>query len=239
MKKGWRYWSRFFHKWLSVIIGAQVFLWFLSGTVMSFLPIEEVRGKHLVKEDLQKNLKLDVLLPLSRIKTASPEFVELKTRINEPIYIFQYRSSKEIYSAITGEIIPSLTENEISEIVGKRLNANTPPVEVSKQTSDTREFKGDLPVWRLDYEYPETFSVYASPLTGDILAIRNNKWRIFDFFWMLHIMDYVNRENINSPWLVVLAGLSLLLTISGFFLILATFRKRNIRKKIILEQNSL
>lgn len=231
MKKGWRYWSRFFHKWLSLIIGAQVFLWFLSGTVMSFLPIEQVRGKHLVKEISHTDLKLSGLVPLSEINAGSPiSSVELKTRINEPVYIFNYESSKEIYRATTGERIPSLTENEISELVGKRLNTTAPPVEVSLRTSDTREFKGELPVWRLDYEYPETFSVYASPLTGDILAVRNNKWRIFDFFWMLHIMDYVTRENINSPWLVVLAGLSLFLTVSGFFLLWATFRKRNTYK---------
>lgn len=231
MKKGWRYWSRFFHKWLSLLLGAQVFLWFLSGTVMSFLPIEQVRGKHLLKETSQSNFELGGLFSLSKIDTGSPiSSVELKARINEPIYIFHYESSKEIYSATTGERIPSLTEYEISELVGKRLNTTAPPVEVSLRTSETREFKGELPVWRLDYEYPETFSIYASPLSGDILAIRNDKWRIFDFFWMLHIMDYVTRENINSPWLVVLAGLSLFLTVTGFFLIWATFRKRNTHK---------
>ncbi len=231
MKKGWRYWSRFFHKWLSIILGAQVFLWFLSGTVMSFLPIEQVRGKHLIKEDPLTNFKLDGLFPLSAIKTRNPILsLELKTRLSDPVYIFHYKSSKEIYNATTGEKIQSLTENEISALIGKRLKVNTHPIEVSLRTTATREFGGDLPAWRLDYDHPETFSIYASPLTGDILAIRNSKWRVFDFFWMLHIMDYSTRENINTPWLVALAGLSLLLTVTGFFLIWATFRRRNIRK---------
>ena len=30
------------HKWLALIIGAQLLIWFTSGVIMSFLPIEKV-----------------------------------------------------------------------------------------------------------------------------------------------------------------------------------------------------
>ena len=33
------------HKWLSLIIGIQLLLWFASGALMSFLPIDKVRGE--------------------------------------------------------------------------------------------------------------------------------------------------------------------------------------------------
>ena len=36
------------HKWLAIIIGAQLLLWFASGALMSFLPIDRVHGDHLV-----------------------------------------------------------------------------------------------------------------------------------------------------------------------------------------------
>lgn len=39
------------HKWLALIIGAQLLIWFASGAFMSFLPIEKVHGGHLVARD--------------------------------------------------------------------------------------------------------------------------------------------------------------------------------------------
>jgi len=39
------------HRWLSLIIGVQLLLWFSSGLLMSVLPIERVRGEHLVTRD--------------------------------------------------------------------------------------------------------------------------------------------------------------------------------------------
>ena len=36
------------HKWLALFIGAQLLIWFASGALMSFLPIDKVRGEHLV-----------------------------------------------------------------------------------------------------------------------------------------------------------------------------------------------
>ncbi len=36
------------HKWLAIVVGAQLLLWFASGALMSFLPIDRVHGDHLV-----------------------------------------------------------------------------------------------------------------------------------------------------------------------------------------------
>lgn len=53
-------------------------------------------------------------------------------------------------------------------------------------------------------------------------------------------MDYVNRENINSPWLITLSVLSLILTISVFLLIWPSLRKqtrsqnRSLRDALVL-----
>ena len=39
------------HKWLALFIGAQLLIWFASGALMSFLPIDKVRGEHLVDRE--------------------------------------------------------------------------------------------------------------------------------------------------------------------------------------------
>jgi uncharacterized iron-regulated membrane protein len=42
-----KYWRQV-HKWLGFIVAIQVLLWISGGVVMSVLPIEKVRGKHLI-----------------------------------------------------------------------------------------------------------------------------------------------------------------------------------------------
>lgn len=39
------------HKWLSLVIGVQLLLWFASGALMSLLPIDKVRGEHIVNRE--------------------------------------------------------------------------------------------------------------------------------------------------------------------------------------------
>ena len=41
------------HKWLALLIGAQVLLWMGTGALMSFLDLEEVRSEHVVSRAAQ------------------------------------------------------------------------------------------------------------------------------------------------------------------------------------------
>ena len=44
------------HKWLALFAGVQIILWFASGAYMSFMPIEQVRGEHLIDRHAAKPL---------------------------------------------------------------------------------------------------------------------------------------------------------------------------------------
>ncbi len=71
--------------------------------------------------------------------------------------------------------------------------------------------------------------MYLDPWTGDVLARRTTRWRVFDFLWMLHVMDFDDRDNFNHPLLQVSAALGLLVALGGVILWALTtrfFRKR-------------
>lgn len=64
------------HKWLSLIIGVQLLLWFASGALMSFLPIEKVRGEQIIARDrvegrCQSDAKRSPLVRRPRTRAAS------------------------------------------------------------------------------------------------------------------------------------------------------------------------
>ena len=62
-----------------------------------------------------------------------------------------------------------------------------------------------------------------------MLARRTTRWRVFDFLWMLHIMDYDEREDFNHPLLVSASLIALLAALSGVGLYFFRFRKRDFK----------
>ncbi|MDP0971870.1 hypothetical protein Q6294_33595, partial [Klebsiella pneumoniae] len=60
-------------------------------------------------------------------------------------------------------------------------------------------------------------------LQGDVLEHRNKTWRLFDFFWMLHIMDYSGRQDFNNPLVVSAAVGGFWLALSGIWLLFTSF----------------
>jgi hypothetical protein len=60
--------------------------------------------------------------------------------------------------------------------------------------------------------------------------VRSDIWRLYDFFWMLHIMDYETLDDFNHPLLIAIAAFSLFITVSGiifiYFSVIKPFVKR-------------
>jgi hypothetical protein len=88
------------------------------------------------------------------------------------------------------------------------------------------DFRGALPVWQMTMADSAGTRLYIHPDTGKLLARRTSTWRLYDFLWSLHIMDYAGRENFNNMLLRLVAGFSLLMTASGAGLLIARYWPR-------------
>jgi exosortase/archaeosortase len=84
-----------------------------------------------------------------------------------------------------------------------------------------------LPVWRVNFADEEETSLYVSMTEARVVARRSEKWRLFDFFWMLHIMDYEERHDFNNPLLITFSVSALLFAFSGIFLLFFRFYRRD------------
>lgn len=240
MKLRWEVFVRLVHKWSAVLIGIQILMWFLSGFIMSYLHMDDVHGDHLVKKSAAK-LIVQELAPFKNLDL-SPDPIEvsdikIKLRAGRPVYVVHQNNEDHIFDATNGSRLKLLTEAEIELAANDYLTHPAAPVAIKLLTTPVHEFKGLLPVFRLDYESPEFFSLYLSPATGEFLTVRNTRWRIFDFFWMLHIMDYSERENVNTPWLRVLSFVSIIVAITGLLLIYIwlkfTWKRRKAKRAAI------
>jgi uncharacterized iron-regulated membrane protein len=73
-------------------------------------------------------------------------------------------------------------------------------------------------LWRAYNVEKPSIRVYVDPRSGDIVAIRNAAWRAWDFLWMLHIMDYDDRDDIGTMLLKLFSLLALFTAIAGIVL---------------------
>jgi hypothetical protein len=82
-----------------------------------------------------------------------------------------------------------------------------------------------LPAVAVTFEHPTATTVYVATELGIVTKYRNDKWRIFDFLYMLHTMDYQTRDNFGN-WLLRAFSIFGLLTIcSGFTLFVISSKK--------------
>ena len=91
-------------------------------------------------------------------------------------------------------------------------------VEEAKKGS---EYRGRaLPLYKVLAENTdgEELNIYQNPYTGEIVAIRSQQWRIWDLMWGFHIMDWVERDNIDNILLKEISLIALFTAITGIVL---------------------
>ncbi len=227
-----RYWLRQIHIWLGLILGLQVFAWLLSGLVMSLIPIEQVRGSawvHQADEALGARLQEFRISP-SSITGAVPEdaSVVAALRAGEPVYLVQQgRRALRAVSALDGHEVTPLDAEQAAAIARSAHTEHPEVVQSVKLAAAEGEARGlSGPVWRVSLADRWSSNVYVDPVSGRVLSVRNDLWRFYDFFWMLHIMDYRDREDINTPLLRVVSVWSTFLGLSGLWLLVYSFGGR-------------
>jgi len=133
----------------------------------------------------------------------------------------QYRiSSTENPIAIKPEL-EKLDFESAMRIVEERTILRPQTIEIIEKPKRGSEYRGrKLPLYKvlsLSNEGKE-INVYQDPFSGEIVAIRSVQWRIWDLMWGLHIMDWIDRDNIDNLLLKFFSLLALLTSISGIAL---------------------
>lgn len=223
------------HKWAALIIGLQVLAWVAGGLVMSAIPIEEVRGEHNIAGQAVA-LDLDGVRAPGEIASAAgiePSSVELRAWLGRTIYEFgRDGEAALIVDAVTGEALSPIGEATAIE-VARADYAGEPEIEaVTFFAEPTWESRRDMPTWRIDFADGEGTRLYVSTATGEVVARRNDAWRFYDFFWMLHIMDYDDRSNFNHPLLILSSLFALGMSLFGFILLFPWLGRMISRRKL-------
>lgn len=211
------------HKWIGVVIGIQVVLWIAGGLVMSAFPIELVRGETqaamnepaaIAAEEIAHDLRtqLATLGPVTgfrSVRVAGELYLEVQRRDLPPLLVH----------AADGRVIEGVDEATAREVARRDFTGSGTIAEAILIAERLSEYRGALPAWRVRFDDARATAIYVSAVNGQITARRNDIWRLYDFFWMLHIMDYKERVDFNHALLIGASAIALLLAASGFWLL--------------------
>jgi hypothetical protein len=220
--------SRKAHKWIALILGIQLLLWALSGFYMVAVNIEIIHGDMLVK-NMSRNIDTDISLILSmdQVVQRHPDAhdITLKALINKPVYLVEGAGGALLIEASTGKQLSPLDEETAVQVARNHYSGDG---EISRVESIASDPPGEirfmpLPVWRVDFDDAWGSSFYIDPRSGRLSSRRHTMWRVFDFLWMLHIMDYDEREDINNNLLSTFAIVGVVLGICGLWLLFYSF----------------
>lgn len=213
---------RFVHKYISFFISLQLLLWTVSGIYFSFNKIENVRGEQYVLPIQAKEFNINP----PDLKQAS-EAVNYFYRLDQIIYSIKNSNGIRYYDQ-DHRPVKKISFDQAKQIVNLRTTLKALSVSLVNSSSSGSEYRGrQLPLYKVSAksESDSIINVYVDPYSGNISLIRSTQWRLWDFLWGLHIMDWIERDNIDNYFLKFFSILALISSISGIILFFKVKKK--------------
>ncbi len=201
------------HRWIGLIISLQLLAWSIGGLVFSVLDINEVRGSNDSK--MISMVGIDAESVPAVLQGVIDQLGDGETMIGSIHLINRGLGAYWEIRDIENELLARVgLDGQLTELISPEqaqaiaLEDFIPEAEVRRveliEENQPSEYRGGpLPVYRVDLDHPKNPHIYVDATTGRINARRNDTWRTFDFFWMLHIMDYKDRDNFNHSLLII------------------------------------
>ncbi|QKK08426.1 MAG: PepSY domain-containing protein [Planctomycetota bacterium] len=212
------------HRWIGLFIALQLLAWSIGGFVFSVLDIRAVRGEH--NSTMIEARPLDAAAVPAHLREAvgaagvctTLELIDRglgphwEARDVDGVLLVRMGSDGSPAGPVTIEQAEAIAMDDFvhgSGVARSSVIEADPPV----------EYRGrPLPIYQIELDHASRTRIYVDAATGAITARRNRSWRLFDFFWMLHTMDYGGRDDFNHPLLTGASILAILASGSGLTL---------------------
>jgi hypothetical protein len=203
---------------------------------MSLLPIDTVHGDHRIDRNVEPALvaSQDFAPVPALLASAGAPVRQLQHRmlLGRPIVEAQLDNGKvRLLDARTAKPLPAV-DRAAGALIARQAYRGDPgsaPV-VERIERPSTEYRGALPAWRASFPDADGTRIYVAAETGRLTSVRTGTWRLYDFFWGLHIMDWTEHERFNTPWLNAFAAGGLVFAVAGAILLFMRWPRRRRRK---------
>jgi len=246
MKSKMMFYWRKIHRYFGVIIGIQLFFWTLGGIFFTWSNMDQIHGDtnrkpqkaitefaewknpSTVFKQISKSIPVDSIVTFRTINFLGESFYQVR-------FFSSGQQKISLVNVKTGLVRPPLSEREAVQLAKELFTPASEIVEteylVEGMINKHHEYrKQPLPAYAITFAHNSGTTVYVSTEYGQALKFRNSNWRIFDFLWMMHTMDYQSRDHIGNTLLRIFSVLGLITILTGFVLYFKTtnwdFRKQ-------------
>ena len=222
------------HRYFGLIIGIQFLFWTLGGIFFAWSNLDQIHGDFnrkpepalqnmdswvspgIVYAEISKLNPVDSVLSFKNIQILDKAVYQIKYRTGDKIAI-------SLVEAGSGKLRPPLSKQEAIALADNQFTPKSgirkAELVDAKNVSKHHEYRNQpLPAYAVSFDHKSGTKVYVSTEYGQVLKFRNSNWRIFDFMWMMHTMDYSSRDNFGNILLRVFSVLGLVTILSGFIL---------------------
>ncbi|TPH18510.1 PepSY domain-containing protein [Litorilituus lipolyticus] len=245
----WHKTSRTLHKWLMLFVGIQFLIWSISGLYMVVMDIHYIHGDTLIKPsnnhgNIQElaldntdgnntvyslhssQLNFSIMQLMQRYPDA--ENIELDRLLTHTVYRFKVDGQFHLINADNGVLLSPISIGTAIKVAQSQYSGDmsSSDFHVSYLSDQApRELSArHLPVWRIDIDDAANPTLYVSAHSGKVITKRHSYWRVFDWMFAFHVMDYIEESADN--WLLLCV--SVIASIASFFgLILIYYRVLN------------
>jgi len=216
--------ARKIHKWLMAFIGIQFLIWAITGAYMVTLDIHFIHGETLQKQS-DSTLDLSVVsYGINDVVSRYPDAKNLTVEKFQGRLVYQLRSDSpepgwKLLDASDGSLLPAIDEASARQLASdalvKKLEVSN--IQLISELSDMPSEVSPryLPFWRVEFDGFGSPTFYISQHTGKVVTKRHTFWRLFDWMWRFHIMDYDDGENVSNWFLLLIASLGMLAALTG------------------------
>lgn len=191
-----------------LVVGLQFLIWGITGLYMVTMDIHFIHGESLAKSHpKKKSLRLNnVKIDLNTLVDLYPnaQNITLKQLLNQPVYELSFIGENEekpiLINAVSGEKLPVIQKQLATKIATHFINDSYPFRSINLITTHAPSELSSrhLPAWQVNFNHWASPMIYVNQYTGEVVTKRHAYWRVFDWMWRFHIMDYDDGENISN-----------------------------------------
>jgi len=231
---------RALHKWLSLLVFAQLLIWLGTGLFFNLMDHDKARGNHNKQSVAAEAIDNQRLLNPNTIITSSRQVSEvaLIQRLGHPYYLLthekglysHFKSDLSLVDAYTGIelVIDENIAGKLAKATYKGIGDISGVVKLSPPIADMLKERNT--VWQVNFSDDLDTSVYVDASSGRLVGHSNEDKRFVDLFFMLHFMDYPflgegSVGGFNNGQITFFALLTLVFCLTGFIWVVELLRK--------------
>jgi hypothetical protein len=230
------------HRWLAYAVGLQLVLWVAGGLLFSLVPFQAwVKGGDVLRKPqpvlaagwpgqvaaVLAALPAGDVTAVAAIATPAGSALKLSLRGQPGPLIVPAAGGAWVApeAASVARFAASLYAGN-----GRLQDAVRMPPGSVLRLGIVDETAGREGLWRVRFDDALSTRLYFDGHSGELVAVRNEAWVWYDFFWRLHIMDYSGGEDFNHVLIRVATVAAALMVAAGAVLTLLALR-RTLRRR--------